>query len=292
MKPLKLALGTVQFGMPYGITNQSGLVPLAEARSILEHARVSGIDTLDTAVLYGESEKRLGEIGVGGFRIVSKLPVMPADCSDPFNWVISEVVGSLSRLRVEALEGLLLHQSRQLLEPGGEEIARALLHLKKTGLVAKTGCSIYEPTELEALAGRFSLDLVQAPFNVLDRRLIDSGWLARMTAEGTEIHVRSIFLQGLLLLAPWNRDRKFARWQTLWDDWDSWLRNQKMTPLQGCLSHVLSFKEIDRVVVGVDSLSQLREVLEVATGSLSKEQTQIACSDIDLLNPSRWNALI
>jgi aryl-alcohol dehydrogenase-like predicted oxidoreductase len=289
---LKLALGTVQFGMFYGIANHSGEVTLHEARSILEFASESGIDTLDTAVMYGKSEERLGEIGVGGFRTISKLPEMPVDCCDPFGWVISEVEGSLRRLNVESLKGLLLHRPGQLLQSGGEELGRALLYLKESGLVDKIGASIYEPAELDALQGRFSLDIVQAPFNVLDRRLIDSGWLARLNAEGTELHVRSIFLQGLLLMAPKNRERKFARWQPLWDEWDSWLRNQRMTPLQCCIRYALSFNEIDRVVVGVDSVVQLRQILEVATASPTEPQPEIACSDIDLLNPSRWSGLV
>jgi len=288
---MKLALGTVQFGLPYGIANQSGQVTVAEAGEILKLAGSSGIDMLDTAVVYGESEQRLGEIGVQGWRIVSKLPAVPEDCLDLERWMAEALNGSLQRLKVSGLYGLLLHRPQQLLESRGERLYQALQQLKQAGVVEKIGISIYGPAELAAICSRFPIDLVQAPFNVLDRRLIDSGWLARLAEQGTEVHVRSIFLQGLLLMAANDRDRKFARWQSLWSDWDNWLRDQHLTPLQACLRHALSFPEIGRVVVGVDSRAQLREILGAATGALPELPAGLACSDVDLLNPARWAAL-
>lgn len=286
---MKLALGTVQFGLNYGVANRQGQVSQDEAKAILEHARASGMDTLDTAIGYGDSEQRLGEIGVQNWRVVSKLPPVPEECSDISRWVRDSVKKSLQRLKVKRLSGLLLHQPQQLLERDGDELYRALQQMKDDGLVQKIGVSIYDPAELDLLCSRYHLDLVQAPFNVMDRRLIDSGWLARLAGQNTELHVRSVFLQGLLLVKMNARPDKFNRWQALWNKWDTWLAERNLRPLEVCLAYALSFPEICRVIVGVDSSEQLFEILSASTADPSEWPHDLWTNDIDLLNPSLWS---
>lgn len=288
---MKLALGTVQFGLPYGIANQSGQVAQEEGKAILQLAAGNGIDTLDTAIAYGESEQRLGEIGIQGWQIVSKLPAIPEGCADISQWAVEAVNGSLQRMNANSLYGLLLHHPRQLLEKDGDKLYRALQQLKQNGLVEKIGVSIYAPSELDSLCGRFQLDLVQAPFNILDHRLIDTGWLTRLSELGTELHVRSAFLQGLLLMSPTARPKRFAPWDRLWFEWDSWLNNNGLTPLQACLRYALSFPQISKVIVGVDSQQQLNEVLIASLGALPKTPAGLKTSDLDLINPANWAAL-
>jgi len=287
----RLALGTVQFGLRYGVANTSGQVCLDEAAAILEQAWVAGVDTLDTAVAYGESEKRLGEIGIEKWRVVSKLPPMQGDHITIAEWVQESVEGSLLRLNTDHLCGLLLHRSQQLLEPKGEELYAALADLKDQGLVEMIGVSIYDPEELDSLWPRFQLDLVQAPFNILDRRLETSGWLARLHQAGTEVHVRSVFLQGLLLMEADHRPEKFNRWQPLWDRWDQWLKDQALTPVQACLGFAMSRPEINRVVVGVDNRIQLQEILSAAEVNVQTPPATLMTENLALINPSKWDTL-
>jgi len=287
----RLALGTVQFGLPYGVANESGQVSRIEATAILEHAWTAGIGTLDTAIAYGQSEERLGEIGIDNWRVVTKLPMMPGTCTTVEDWAWESVKCSLNRLHINRLYGLLLHRSQQLLEPQGEELYAALLELKEQGYVEKIGVSIYDPEELDRLYPHFKLDLVQAPFNIMDRRINASGWLARLHRAGTEVHVRSVFLQGLLLMEAAQRPKKFDRWMPLWDSWNHWLEEQKMTPLQACLGFVLSQREIGCVVVGVDNRRQLQEILEAAEVKVPQPPDFLQTDDLDLINPSRWNTL-
>ncbi len=287
----RLALGTVQFGLPYGVANTSGQVSLYEVAAILQQAWAAGIDTLDTAIAYGESEQRLGEIGVEKWRVISKLPAVPADCTDIRGWVQESVKCSLQRLNINCLYGLLLHRSQQLLESRGNDLYLALMDLKDQGLIRKIGVSIYDPEELDPLWPHFQLDLVQAPFNILDRRIETSGWLTRMHQAGTEVHVRSVFLQGLLLMEAERRPEKFKRWQPLWDRWDQWLKDQVLTPVQACLGFVMSRQEINRVVVGVDNRKQLQEILDAAETRVPTPPTTLAIEDLDLINPSRWSIL-
>ena len=284
----RLALGTVQFGLRYGVTNHQGQVSIETATAILDCALANGIDMLDTAIAYGDSEQNLGKIGVEAFRVVSKLPEFPAELNDVSDWVMQSVEGSLQRLKNPRLHGLLLHRPKHLLSPEGENLYKALNLLKEKGLVDKIGISIYHHNELEALFSRFAFDLVQAPFNVLDRSLERSGWLSRLKEAGVEVHVRSIFLQGLLLMNSSALPQHFERWRPLWEQWKEWLIESNLTPLQACIGFVLSKTDIDRVVFGVDCLSQLEEILVATAGEWSDPPDDLCCDDPDLINPSRW----
>lgn len=285
---MKLALGTAQFGSAYGVANRRGQVSVGEGSAILQLARSAGIDTLDTAMAYGDSEQRLGDIGVGSWKVVSKLSALPEQCRDIPAWVTASVRGSLSRLRIPHLYGLLLHRPGELLESAGTSVYQALVRLKDEGLVKKIGVSIYDPAELSALCSVYAFDLVQAPFNLLDRRLLDTGWLPRLAAQHTEVHIRSVFLQGLLLMSGDRRPPMFERWAPLWRAWASWLDQAGLTPVQACLRDALSFPDIGKVVIGVDSLSHLKEILQAANGPAPRIPESVSTHDPDLLNPSRW----
>jgi aryl-alcohol dehydrogenase-like predicted oxidoreductase len=284
----RLVLGTAQFGLRYGISNSSGQVSRAEIRNTLDFASESGVRALDTAVAYGDSEARLGEYGVSGWRVISKLPHIEADGSALPAEVERLVAGSLERLKIPRLQGLLLHRSTDLLGPRGRELHDCLLSLKRDGLIEKIGASIYDPAELADLSG-FELDLVQAPFNILDRRLVDSGWLSRLASRGTEVHVRSIFLQGLLLMTTERRPPAFARWNSVWRMWDAWQAESGVAPAVACVQFALSFPQIDGVVVGVEGAKQLDEILRAgnATG-VPLPPASLRTEDVDLINPSRW----
>jgi aryl-alcohol dehydrogenase-like predicted oxidoreductase len=287
----RLALGTAQFGLSYGIANQSGQITRSVARGMLQLAAANGIDTLDTAIAYGESETCLGELGSQGFKLVTKLPSMPDGCADVIDWVQEQIAASLSRLCVHAVYGLLLHRPQQLLELGGEALYQTLQELKKTGQVQKVGVSIYAPSELEALIPRYRFDLVQAPFNVVDRRLHTSGWLQRLKDEGIEIHTRSAFLQGLLLMPQASIPAKFVPWSDLWSTWHQWLAGHDVSAVQACLAYPLSFPEIDRVVVGADSVSQLTQIISAANSPIHVDFPVLQCEEETLINPSNWQKL-
>ena len=285
---MKLALGTAQFGLSYGIANLDGQVGLKEAQAILNFACACGLDTLDTAVNYGDCQQRLGEIGVADWQVISKLPALPDRCDDVTKWVHDHVQKSLQLLHTTTLRGLLLHRPEQLLGELGKELYNALLALKHDGLVEKIGVSIYDPVELEALTKNFKIDIVQAPFNVLDRRLITTGWMNKLAQMDIELHTRSVFLQGLLLMPSDSRPVKFNRWLATWYQWDQWLADTGFTPLQACLRDALAHPGIVRIIVGVDSLKQLKDIVLAAKGSISEPPGELSSTDIDLINPARW----
>lgn len=288
---MRLALGTVQFGLDYGVANASGQVPFDEVVRILDCAAAAGIDTLDTAIGYGDSEQRLGRAGVAAWKVVSKLPGVPQSCPSVDDWVATEVEGSLARLGVGQLYGVLLHRPADLVGPHGEALYRALRRLIKEGRTLKVGISVYAPAELDQLLPRFEVGLVQAPYNVLDRRIETSGWLDRLKAKGIEVHTRSTFLQGLLLQEPRARAEKFRRWDVLWQAWDKWLAEAGLTAPAAALGFAYRNPAVDRVLVGVDSERQLRDLLAIVDRPVPDLPKAIATQDENLLNPSGWNAL-
>lgn len=288
---MKLALGTVQFGLNYGVANTSGQVSSEVAGVILQHAQQAGIDTLDTAIAYGESESVLGKIGVQPWKVVTKLSAVPDGCTDVAEWVQAQAQGSLKRLGCNSLYGLLLHRPGQLLEDIGAELFAAVQSLKANGLASKIGISVYGPAELDALYGRYTFDLVQAPLNILDRSLVDSGWAQRLNDEYVEVHTRSAFLQGLLLMPKEKRHAKFERWKDIWTVWDQWLAETGLSPLQACLRFANTLDCIDRVVVGVDNVAQLEEIIAAAEGVLPTLPQFKPLQDDRLVNPATWNQL-
>ncbi|WP_415303512.1 aldo/keto reductase [Candidatus Pelagibacter sp. Uisw_090] len=287
---MKIALGTVQFGKTYGVANTNGQVEKTEVKNILDFAKVSGVDTIDTAITYETAEQCLGEIGMDDYNVITKLPEIPDDFGNLRIWVVKHLQKSLNFLKVKTLSGLLLHRPSQLLDKDKKDLWNILLNLKKDGIIKKIGFSIYTPDELDKLWSLFKPDLVQAPYNIFDRRLETSGWLQKMSEEKVEIHIRSIFLQGLLLMDEKSRPEKFKKWPDLWAKWNNWFKENDSTPVQTAVSFALSDSRISKVIVGVDSLKQFKDIINAAN-NICQFPESFHIEDTRLLNPSEWSSL-
>lgn len=289
---MKLALGTVQFGLDYGVANTDGKMDATTMTSILQQAWAKGIDTLDTAISYGESEKRLGITNVKDWRIVTKLPKIPNECTNINTWILNQVQKSLLRLGVIRISALLLHRPDQLLESNGVEIWKALQDLKQKNIVKKIGFSVNDCNQLDALWDSFQPNIVQMPYNLLDKRFLISGWMKKMNDAGVEIHVRSIFLQGLLLMSKSDRPEKFNHWKEIWEALDAWLLEYDITAVEAAISFAMDNPYIDKIVVGVDNVQQLEEILSIILKrKIVHPPKSLHTSDVRLINPSQWNSL-
>ena len=292
MNKSKLALGTVQFGLDYGVANETGQVAFEEVHHVMDLAKTNEIDVLDTAIAYGTSEEVLGKVVVDGFRVVTKLPPLAENQNNVAQWVTEQVRESLARLGQKKLYGLLLHRSEDLSAAQSGQLIQALADLKDVGIVQKIGVSIYSPDELEMVCKKINIDLVQAPLNVVDRRMETSGWLDRLKSDGVEIHTRSVFLQGLLLMERSKIPMKFSRWSNMWNIWQENLRELGVTPLEACLSYPLSLDQVDQVMVGVDSAKHLQDIISAASSVDHVPDTSFMLSnDKNLINPYNWNHL-
>lgn len=280
---MRLALGTVQFGLDYGISNRVGQVADDELGAILALARRLKIDTLDTAHAYGNAEARLGSQQTAGFNLISKLaPGITAA------GVTTAVEESLNRLARPCLNGLLLHRSQD----ATPMLFERLKDLQQQGKVGKLGVSVYSPQELEHwFEEGHPLQLVQLPANLLDQRFLRSGWLERLQDMGCEIHVRSLFLQGLLLMQPALRPDYFQSFAGPLGLLDS--AHPHLSPLDKALSLVAALPQVSRFVVGVCHAHELAAI-GATYGHLHPwqdvELATLACDEPDLINPARWTS--
>ena len=288
----KLVLGTAQFGLDYGITNLSGQIQDREAYEILKLAKKNKIDSIDTAISYGQSESRLGVLGVEEFKIITKLPEFPIDELEITNWTQIQIFNSLKKLNVNQLEGVLIHRPQQLFSKIGREMFKTLYSLKREGVIKKIGISIYSPLELETLVKEFNFDIVQAPINIFDNRLENSNWLSRLKDLGVEVYARSIFLQGLLLLQPNKLPTKFKPWESLFLKWNAWLSlNPEVSGIETCLKYVSNKPGVTKIIFGVDNTKQLNEVIKAYDYSREIMFPQFLINDDKLLNPFNWHKL-
>lgn len=284
----KLALGTAQFGLKYGLANMADKVPSDMVAQLLEIASACDITMLDTAIAYGDSEQVLGRYNLTKFEIVSKLPAVPSDCSNVEEWVLEQTIASLKRLKTDKLHDLLLHRPAQLLETNGEKIYKSILKLKEQGMVDQIGVSVYGPDELSELIKRFDFDVIQAPMNIFDRRMENTGMLKQLKKAGAAIHIRSAFLQGLLLMPSEKIPVYFAPWAPLIKQYHQWLNQQSLSPLQACLSYLNQHSDIDKIIVGVDDIWQLKQIIAAINTPNIGIPDFLHSVDEGLINPSRW----
>jgi aryl-alcohol dehydrogenase-like predicted oxidoreductase len=286
--PKKLALGTAQFGTDYGVSNRRGQVPSGEVRAILEDAAARGVDLLDTAAAYGDAEAVLGGLGpvAHSFRVVTKTARLgPGGVPE----VVATAHRSLARLGRNSLDGLFVHAASDLQGLTGDTLWEALRGLKEGGLFRAIGISAYAEDDPLALARRFRPDLMQLPVSLLDQRLIADGTVAGLAELGVEVHARSIFLQGLVFLDPRRLPASLAHAGPSLAERARMIADAGTTPLAAALHFVLARPEIARVLVGVTSLAEWREIAEAATAPAPDlDWTAMALDDPLVLNPVRW----
>ena len=285
---MKLAIGTAQLGSAYGIANTSGILPEKEMKKILDRATLEGINTIDTAKSYGESEIILGNSCVDNFKVITKLPTVPDNCLNIEKWLDNYIERSLISLKLKKIYGILLHNPNQLLSDSGKVLFRALENYKKNGVISKICISIYSPSQLDLILPKFSIDIVQAPFNIVDRRILNSGWLEKLSKKNIETHIRSVFLQGLLLMQYEKIPNQFSNWNRVWLKWKNWLLDNEISPVHACISFVDSFQEVDKIIVGFDSFAHFDQIIVASKKLPIKNIINIELEDELLINPSNW----
>lgn len=288
----KLGLGTVQFGMHYGISNP-GQTPEEEVREILAHAWAAGIDTLDTASAYGDSETVLGRSMQADqvFHVITKTAPTPGTeiTSRGLENIERCFDRSLARLRRSHVHGILVHRAADLLGPGGDSLFELLARLKRTGLVSLIGASVYDSSEAQQLSGRFPLDLIQLPVNVFDQRLVRDGTLERLKAAGLEVHARSVLLQGLLLMEAYQLPDQLQRFAPTVARYRREISRVGSSPIAAALGFVKGLRAIDVVLIGIASKHQLEECLDAYSNPPALDYGRFAHDEPDLIDPRRWS---
>ena len=285
----KIAIGTANFGMQYGVANSQGKLSKNSVAEILGLAKSLGVTCLDTANAYGESQNALGEFGVRNWRVVSKISSIPRDCEDVRSFVRAEIDLILTSLNLSEFDTVLVHNPKDLMGNVSEIVYEELQKAKSQGQVEKIGVSIYDPSDLESITSQFQLDVVQAPINVFDNRLQDSGWLDRLASMGVEVHARSVFLQGVLLSAIAQNNDFFKPWKATFEKWNRFAESSGTSAMMNCIKHVNSYDKVTFAVVGVDSAQNLSEVFDAFSARPQRINEDNFGVDSQLINPARWS---
>ena len=292
-----MGLGTAQFGFAYGVTNERGKVADSEIAAILRVARAQNVEAIDTAATYGTSEEALGQHLATDetFKIITKtLPINHSVIeTGDVQLVVEGFAGSLKRLNRSKTYGLLVHSPKDLMARDSERLMAELYDLKRQGRVEKIGVSVYSGEEIDRIIDRHEIDIIQLPINVFDQRLIFSGHLDRLKSLGVEIHARSAFLQGLLVVKPEQLPEKFQRIRKPLEMYCRYLEQHGLTQAEGALEFLKQLSQIDCVIVGATTVADLIEI----SGAFTKNQagdlefSQFAISDKTVIDATTWGAV-
>lgn len=282
----KLILGTVQFGLPYGINNLGSIPSEKEVFKILESAYSSGVKKLDTAAAYGMAEKRIGHFHNINppFQVITKFSKEP---NLPWKTSLEE---SLTKLNIPLVETAMFHSFKSF--SIYRDKMNELSEISQGNLFQKLGISVYTNDELEALLEVDEISVIQIPFNLLDNENHRGSILRKLHSSGKEIHTRSCFLQGLFFREPSGIPEKLTPLRKYIIEIQRIARNNELHIGHLALQYVLNKNYIHGVLFGVESLNQLNQNLAWAQKNINDEI--LAKIDIinveakNLLNPSEW----
>ncbi len=290
-----LILGCAQLGLAYGVANKTGKPDKALAAEIVAAALESGIDTFDTARAYGDSEAVLGEAlsgirGSGCAKVMTKLPpdIDPTD----EDAILAALDESMDKLRTSRLYALSIHRFSWLerLDDGLRNILRDIRDSRKTETL---GVSVYSPTEAACVLENDLFELIQAPCSAWDTRLLDTGIPEMAEEKHKKLHIRSVYLQGLLLMPPEDAARRIpaaAKATHAWNHLSSKLRMDKKTLAIGFVRAIGC-----PMVVGAETPEQVVETAQIAhsveldTNTMREiRETMSSLMNEDIVNPARW----
>ena len=282
----KISLGTAQFGINYGINKKK--INFKEIKKIIDYSNKTKIKKIDTAIAYGKSEKILGSFSLKNWSITTKIPAYRSSYGDPEKWTKDQINSSLNSLRVKRLHGVLFHNTNDLFNSNGKKIYKALLNIKKRGLIKKIGISIYDFKNLNKILKIFKIDIVQVPFNIIDRRLLKSSLLDLQKRNKIELQVRSIFLQGLLLKNLKYKNLKFNRFTKIWTALHNWLYSNKYNLLDVCINDCLRYN-FDSIIIGFENLNHLKRIINYKKINNLRLPVSFSSNKNSLINPTKWN---
>lgn len=288
-----VCLGTVQFGLDYGITNCGGKPSADRVRDMLAYALSQGVTMFDTAVSYGDAEALLGRFvpPESGAAIITKtapLGAAEAVTDSHIAHVEARFRESLKVLNRPSVSTVLLHHSLDVLRDGGEKLVEMLQAFKAEGLTERIGISIYTADEIDRILELFTPEVVQVPLNIFDQRLLKSGHLAELKRLGVEVHARSIFLQGLSLSPT---DRLPAFLAPVRDTFERFSEAaQADGPVSASIRFIRQTEFVDALVVGVTTIDELSQIMDSVneTYTTNFQFDEFAIDDPQFVNPANW----
>ena len=283
----KIIIGSANVNKRYGLINNK--ININEFKKLLNFAVIKGINTVDTSPQYSNSEKVIGSLKKN-FKIVTKITRIPSKIKkiEIEKWITNQFLQSCKNLRLNKVYGLLLQNAETLLSKNSKFVFRALLNLKKKNKLQKIGISVYNFKTLEKIINKYHIDFVQVPYNIFDRRIENVRLIKQIKKKGIEIHVRSIFLQGLLTKRNIRIPKKQLSLKKGLESWKKWLKLNKLTSINACLNFVLRNKNVNKIVIGFNDLESFKQVINYKKSAINFKKLNIKI-DSKHLDPRKWN---
>lgn len=288
---MKLGLGTIDFSTALG--KHAFNTSHEEITAMLDIAQQAGIKVLDTALTAGDSQLVLADClrDSHTFNIVARAPRFSNEffMAQQADLLEESFEQTLAQLNQSQLYALLISHDDGLSLQNGEKLFHRMRGLKDQGLIQKIGVSVSTPEDALQVQAKLAPDIIQIPLNVLDQRCVMEKVLSPLKNESVEIHVRDVFLQGVLMqpssLHPW-----FWGIKSLMHEYERFLIQEALTPLEGALAFVSNIPEVDVVLVGAQSLGQLQELIEGANCQVNPAYFYaFSCQDKRIINTKEWN---
>ena len=281
----KIIIGSANFNQFYGLKKNN--ISNREIELLIKLAKRHGINKIDTSPSYKGSEKIIGKCAQKGFKINTKIPKIPnIKISEVRKWTNQTIKKSFTNLKVKKINSIIIQNPSILLSKKGIIIYKILRELKTKKKISKIGISIYNLDKLSLILKKFKIDLVQTQLNIFDRRLLQSGWIEKLTKKNIEIQVRSIFLQGLLLEQSSKLPDRLKKYKSYWEKLENWKKKNKMSSLETCISIINKYPKINSLVIGFNNLNQFKEFIRIKNSK--KKVPYFKIKNQNIINPIRW----
>lgn len=277
----RLVIGTANFTQNYGLNSKK--INLEEINKILNLAKKNEIKKIDTAADYLKDNSVFKKIFLK-FSVISK--IQPTIRWISFRHCKKELDIHLKKLN-HKIDIILFHNLELLYKKEGKLIFDNLNILKKKGYFNKIGVSIYDPKCLSYLISKYSIEVVQCPYNLFDKRIINSGWFNKLKRKGIEIHVRSIFLQGLLLNNENTKKKYFNKWKRHFNLFHDYLKKNNISKIDYCINDLIQH-DFDNIVVGIDNYKNLKQIINFRLLKYENILIDFTINDLRLIDPRKW----
>ena len=288
----KIILGTAQIGRDYGLDSNEQSKSKSGIKKIFDIAKKNQINFFDTAPSYNDNQKIIKSFITSNTKIISKISKIPQNeiNNKSIEKVDIEFEKSLEHLSVNSIDILLFHSALDITKPNSNKIIEWINQKKKQNKINKIGVSAYEKKEIDMAIDTGLIEVVQVPINILDQRLIKNDYLLKIKSKKIEVHARSIFLQGLLLIDIKNLPTYFDNFKYDLKSFSNKLNILKLSRLEACITFINNIKEIDRIILGVKSDKHLKQIIKIMKKIKNDFNfNEFSINNEKLLDPRKWN---
>ena len=289
----KICIGTPQFSGFYGITNENKKnFKLRDINDFFKLLKKNRINYIDTALAYKKAEKNIisSKANISKFNIITKIP-RPNKLINYEEAVIKKISQSQKKFRIRKFYSILLHDCKNLQKSEIKKVLNIFRLLKKKNLTKYVGFSIYSTQDYKKIIRYFKPDILQVPGNIFDRTFLTKNFLNEIKKKKIKLHVRSIFLQGIILSDMQLINKKFKRWKNIFHSWEKFCQYHNSSKIEIATNFLFNYPLIDKIIVGFNNKNQFLEFLKIKKLNLkipnfiNKDKKSIE----KLIKPYNWN---